>query len=161
MNIFRIIIGFIALVLALSVVRYVWSTQDDVGRVVYRKLDQLAFQRQGISEDDVFRVLRDAIEKQSLDPNYVDRNTGLSLLMYAARTGSFKWLNTLVDKGADPNFTNPILETPLMYAALSGSLPVIKFFVEDHGADVNAISKGWSVLKWAKDFDQPGKLPIT
>lgn len=155
MNIYRILIGFIVLVLALTVVRYALSTQEDVGRRVYKALDLLGVQRQGRTEDEVFNIVRYAIENQALDPNFVDRSTGLSLLMYACRTGSLKIVSYLVDKGANVHYTNPILETALMYAALSGSLPVVRFLVEEHNADINAVSKGWSVLKWAKDFDQP------
>ncbi len=128
MNIFRIVIAIIILIIALSAVRYVWSTQDDVARNVYRKLDDLAFKKQGLTEDEVFNFVRSAIEYQGLDPNYVDLGTGLSLLMYAARTGSYEIVKYLVDKGADVHFTNPLLETPLMYAALSGDMRVLQVF---------------------------------
>ncbi len=158
MNIFRIVIATFVFILALGAVRYVWSTQDDVARRVYRKLDDLAFQKQGLTEDEVFNILRSAIEYQGLDPNYVDKGTGLSLLMYAARTGSFQMVKYLVDKGADVHYTNPLLETVLMYAALSGDLRVVKYLVEEQRADVNANSKGWSVLKWGKDFDQSKRV---
>lgn len=158
MNIFRIIIGFIALVLALTAVRYMMATMDDVARATYRAIDELAMQRKGRTEDEVFNRVKNAIEMQGLDPNYIDKGTGLSLLMYAARTGSYKITRYLVEKGADVHYTNALLETPLMYAALSGNLRVVKYFVEEQHADVNASSKGWPVLKWGKDFDQSKKV---
>lgn len=154
MNIRRILFFISGLVIALGLVHYSSSTMDDVARRVYRAMDALAFQRQGLTEEHVFNLLRAAIETEGLDPNYVDKGTGLSLLMYAARTGSFVMVKYLVDKGANVQYTNALLETPLMYAALSGDLRTIKYLVEEKGADVNAASKGWSVLKWGKDFDQ-------
>lgn len=158
MNIFRIVIAFIILIIALSAVRYVWSTQADVARKVYRKLDDLAFQKQGLTENEVFNLVQSAVEYQGLDPNYIDKDTGLSLLMYAARSGSYQIVKYLVDKGADVHYTNPLLETVLMYAALSGDLRVVRYLVEEQHADVNANSKGWSVLKWGKDFDQSKRI---
>ncbi|MGE0010520.1 MAG: ankyrin repeat domain-containing protein [Candidatus Babeliales bacterium] len=159
MNVYRIVIGFIAFVIALSIVRYAWpARQDDVARRVIKAIDGLASQSKMRTEDEVFNITKIAIENEGLDPDYVDRGTGLSLLMYAARTGSYKLTRYLVDRGASPHYVNPLLETPLMYAALSGDMRVIKYFVEELDADVNAMSKGWPVLKWGKDFDQSKRV---
>lgn len=154
MNVFRTIVAAIILILALSVERYVWSTQDDVARTVYRALDNLSFQRPGFTEDNVFAKVKFGIEQQRLNPNYVDTGTGLSLLMYAARTGSLKIVKYLVEHGADVHYQSPLYETALMYAALAGDLPLVKYLVEEKKADINSVSYGWDVLKWGKDFDQ-------
>lgn len=91
------------------------------------------------------RVVK-ALLAKGVDPNLTD-NRGRTALFTAVREGSQQALESLL---AAPqthvNAVNADGETPLMLAAIRGSLPAVKALVK-RGADINR--KGWTPLHYA------------
>lgn len=72
-------------------------------------------------------------------------------LIYAARIGDTKWLNALIEGGADVNAKNDDQESPLLWASFNGHVKVVKTLL-NNGARVNDRNKeGWSALMAAAE----------
>lgn len=74
-----------------------------------------------------------------VDVNKPD-DTGNFALHYAAAADHTKCVSIMLSKGANPNVTNKLRETPLHKAAARGALRTAKLLV-NNGANVNAIDK--------------------
>lgn len=87
-----------------------------------------------------------ALLTKGVDPNLTD-NRGRTALFTAVREGSQKALEALLAvPQTNVNAVNADGETPLMLAAIRGSLPAAKALVR-RGADINR--KGWTPLHYA------------
>lgn len=87
-----------------------------------------------------------ALLKKGVDPNLTD-DRGRTALFTAVREGSQKALESLLaDPRTQVDAVNADGETPLMLAAVRGSLPAAKALVK-RGAAVNR--KGWTPLHYA------------
>lgn len=86
---------------------------------------------------DTLRKLLDA----GADPNEVDDATGAFPIHCAARGAHVECVRLLLERRAnDPNCRNENGNTPLHYAAISGTKKVSQLLVA-HGGDVNAANK--------------------
>lgn len=87
-----------------------------------------------------------ALLGKGVDPNLTD-NRGRTALFTAVREGSQQALESLLAAPqTNVNAVNADGETPLMLAAIRGSLPAVKALVK-RGADINR--KGWTPLHYA------------
>ncbi|HPA88853.1 MAG TPA: ankyrin repeat domain-containing protein [Quisquiliibacterium sp.] len=88
---------------------------------------------------------------RGVTPNSPDRTRGPALL-FAVREKSFAAAMALLETPlTDVNVRNQVGETPLMYAALFGELPLVKRLIE-RGAQVN--QSGWTALHYAASAGQ-------
>lgn len=62
-------------------------------------------------------------------------------LLGAARAGKFEFACQLIEQGASPHYVGAGDYTPLMLAAHSGNLELVKYLVDEHKVDVNARSR--------------------
>lgn len=77
-------------------------------------------------------------------------------LHYAADMSSLDVVQLLLSKGADPNARDNIGETPLYIAALRGKTDIAVFLIEQHAADINAVTQnGRNLLHAACDGGSP------
>ena len=84
---------------------------------------------------------------QGFSPNLVDAN-GNPLLVLAIKDRSYGVIDLLLaTKDIDVDVSNKQGETPLMYAAINGDLPVVKTLVLKHKAQLDHI--GWTPLHYA------------
>jgi ankyrin repeat protein len=84
---------------------------------------------------------------QGFNPNLVDAN-GNPLLVLAIKDKSYGVIEVLLaTKGMDVDLSNNQGETPLMYAAINGDLPLVKTLVLKHKAQLDHIS--WTPLHYA------------
>ena len=82
-------------------------------------------------------AVRDWGRRMTAEERPKDLNRGgLSALMFAARDGHIEAARTLIEMGADVNFTDPDDSTPLLVALMNGHWDTAKLLVEK-GADVN------------------------
>lgn len=84
----------------------------------------------------------------------IPSETGHTLLISACRSGQIEVAEWLLHQGADPNKTNKIGTTPLMYAKTaafgSGKTNIMDALLEA-GADINAIDKnGFTALDYTR-----------
>jgi ankyrin repeat protein len=71
--------------------------------------------------------------------------TGETMLMVATRSGSADAVRALLERGADPNVTEPQLQlTALMLAAEAGATGAVRVLLE-HGANIHARSRAGAV----------------
>lgn len=121
----------IALVLMLNAT-WLWAapTADDM--VIAAKKDDAATIQEGL--------------KSGFDPNYKDKQ-GNSLLIHAAANVSDAAALTLLNGGADPKLKNRSGDDALNYAAIKGSLPMVKALVAK-GVPVTR-PQGWQPLTYA------------
>ena len=95
--------------------------------------------------DDV-REVKTLIDK-GMSPNQKDPR-GMPILMIAIQENSVKTVDYLINaKGIDLNQPNMSNETPLMFAALYGQLPLVKTLVDQKQVPVNR--SGWTPLHYA------------
>lgn len=114
-------------------------------------LPQLAF---GGAYDDWFKAIKLDLDDQvrtllrrGIDPNTVDEQRGDTALILAAREGSTKVFNLLLQNREvklDARARNG--ETALMLAAYKGNLPAVRALL-DKGAEPN--QTGWTALHYA------------
>ncbi len=92
----------------------------------------------------------EALLAAGADPNAVQKPTGETVLMTAARTGAAAVVTALVDRGADVNAKEPTRgQTALMWAASEQHPDVIRVLIK-RGADVHARSaSGFTPLLFA------------
>jgi len=86
-----------------------------------------------------------------------------SALHLAAMNGYDKVCNALVNLGADPNVTNKISKTPLIYAAAEGHVKVLEVLVKCPNIDLEAkdqIHYSWTALHYAVLRDNPDCLKV-
>jgi len=95
--------------------------------------------------DDVRQVK--ALIDKGMSPNQKDPR-GMPILMVAIQENSVKTVDYLINaKGIDLNQPNMTDETPLMFAALYGQLPLVKILVDQKQVPVNR--SGWTPLHYA------------
>jgi len=75
------------------------------------------------------------------------RNCGLTVLMYAAKTGSLKVVTTLINAKARVNDTDERGVSALHFAAASGDFPTFQVLL-DHHASPSTTEEGDSVLDY-------------
>ena len=85
-----------------------------------------------------FLVFVDRIKRNS---NFLEPQGIQSALHLAAMNGYDKVCNALVNLGADPNVTNKISKTPLIYAAAEGHVKVLEVLVKCPNIDLEAKGK--------------------
>ena len=73
--------------------------------------------------------------------NFLEPQGIQSALHLAAMNGYDKVCNALVNLGADPNVTNKISKTPLIYAAAEGHVKVLEVLVKCPNIDLEAKGK--------------------
>lgn len=89
------------------------------------------------AEVDARSVVRDWSRRMTAEERPKDLNRGgMSALMFAARDGHVESVRTLLELGADPDFSDPDGSTPLIVALMNGHWDTAKLLV-DSGADVN------------------------
>ena len=76
------------------------------------------------------------IEKHNFDVNIAD-SSGFTTLHFSAKSGSYKLVTCIADRGADINFKTRDGKNCLHIAALGGHLNLCKMLVEKHNFDVN------------------------
>ncbi len=82
--------------------------------------------------------------------NAVDKNSGCTVLMYAAMGDDSRAISKLLDRGAKLNATDRLGRTALMWALTSGLEGEAADRLIDRGADINAVDKeGWTALMYA------------
>lgn len=86
-----------------------------------------------------------ALLARGMDPDSVDQS-GEPMLCIAARNGYVTTAIVLLDAHAKPNLANRWGDTPLMLAALKGSLATVRA-LQSHGAKLNP--DGWTPLIYA------------
>ncbi|XP_042340035.1 CARD- and ANK-domain containing inflammasome adapter protein [Plectropomus leopardus] len=84
---------------------------------------------------EVFRVL--VAKKAKLDPTLSDLSSALHLAVHG---GSVPIVQTLLDKGLDPNITGPKAQTPLHLVAQCNRPELVDLFLRA-GAQVNAVAQ--------------------
>jgi ankyrin repeat protein len=86
---------------------------------------------------DARSAVRDWPRRMTAEERPKDMNRGgMSALMFAARQGNIDALRTLLEAGADPDFTDPDDSTALLVALMNGHWDAAKLLI-DAGADVN------------------------
>jgi ankyrin repeat protein len=84
---------------------------------------------------------------QGFNPNLTDEK-GNPLLLLAIKEKSYGVIDVLLaSKGMDVDLSNKQGETPLMYAAINGDLPLVKTLVLKNRAQLDHI--GWTPLHYA------------
>ena len=83
--------------------------------------------------------------------NFLEPQGIQSALHLAAMNGYDKVCNALVNLGADPNVTNKISKTPLIYAAAEGHVKVLEVLVKCPNIDLE--SKGKIDGEWFLVFN--------
>ena len=84
---------------------------------------------------------------QGLSPNTIDSN-GNPMLVLAIKDRSYGVIDVLLTaKDMDVDLSNKQGETPLMYAAINGDLPLVKTLVLKNKAQLDHI--GWTPLHYA------------
>ncbi|CAB4019911.1 ankyrin repeat domain-containing, partial [Paramuricea clavata] len=109
-----------------------------------KSLDDVIIQEPESPSDDQFEDNTDAIfggceSQKSLDDVIIqepESPSDITVLHFAASSGSLENVKCLVEHGADVNCERRNFGSALHAAALSGSLEIVKYLVE-HGADVN------------------------
>jgi len=96
-----------------------------------------------IANDDVSTLTR--LLARGMDPNTVNEN-GEPALMTAAREGGPGVVGVLLKARAKVNVHDRFGDTPIMLAALRGSLPIVKL-LRQAGAEIN--HPGWTPLMYA------------
>lgn len=87
-------------------------------------------------------------------------NAGLSLLHFAARSGSVAIGRALLDAGFDANLRDRAGHTPLMSAAMYGRCEFVRLLL-DAGADPKRTeSDGMTAVKWAKKGQARGSETV-
>ena len=90
-----------------------------------------------------------ALLAQGAEVDAVGGRVGATAFHAAALRGHLKIMDMLFQKGADPNASDYIDQTPLGSAALVGNVEVIRYLL-DHGADPNfKDDKGRTAYDWA------------
>lgn len=86
---------------------------------------------------DARSAVRDWSRRMTAEERPKDMNRGgMSALMFAARDGHIESVRTLLDLGADPDFSDPDGSTPLIVALMNGHWDTARLLIES-GADVN------------------------
>jgi ankyrin repeat protein len=89
------------------------------------------------AEVDARSAVRNWGRRMTAEERPKDMNRGgMSGLMFAARDGHIEAVRTLLQAGADPNFTDPDDSTALIIALMNGHWDVARLLIEA-GADVN------------------------
>ena len=96
-----------------------------------------------LASDDTKTVAQ--LIARGVDPNTVNENAEPALL-YAAREGTTAMVRTLIRGKANVNVRTPQGDTPIMLAALAGSLETVKV-LREAGAQIN--HPGWTPLQYA------------
>merc|ERR1719362_1336065 len=92
----------------------------------------------------VIKALDSGVEGETVDEE------GVSALMMAAMKGSLETCQVLVDRGANPNGSEPMAgRTPLMFAAQGGSTTVVELLLGKKADSSKADSEGNTALMWA------------
>jgi ankyrin repeat protein len=86
-----------------------------------------------------------ALLKRGMDPNSVDTK-GQPVLHIAARENNLEVVQALVAAGADIDRRNPLKETPIMLACLTGSTKIVEFLLSK---DAQINHPGWTPLLYA------------
>ncbi len=89
------------------------------------------------AEVDARSVVRDWGRRMTAEERPKDMNRGgMSALMFAARDGHIESVRTLLELGANPDFSDPDGSTPLIVALMNGHWDTARLLIES-GADVN------------------------
>lgn len=84
-----------------------------------------------------------------IDAKTVDEDS-IPALMIAANSGSLETCQVLLQKGADPNCSEPTnSRTPLMTAAQAGSTQIVELLLSSGADPSTADSEGQTALMWA------------
>ncbi|HCC72973.1 MAG TPA: hypothetical protein DEP89_04235, partial [Methylophilaceae bacterium] len=76
-------------------------------------------------------------------------DAGQTVLMYAAKNGDIKTIETLLDHGADPNIVDKYKCSPLMYASREGNADAVALFIK-RGLKIDYEDQfNWTALTWA------------
>ena len=102
-----------------------------------------------------FLVFVDRIKRNS---NFLEPQGIQSALHLAAMNGYDKVCNALVNLGADPNVTNKISKTPLIYAAAEGHVKVLEVLVKCPNIDLEA--KGKNGMIYFTNLLVHGKISV-
>ncbi|KAL3093299.1 hypothetical protein niasHS_005194 [Heterodera schachtii] len=135
--------GFCALIIAF---RHIVHCQQTFGRRYCTQKDR-----------QIVRFLVGKSDPPAADQQHQKDNcaVGRSPLHYAAKLGYLDVCQLLVAKGADVNQMRMMNEwasfgkTPLMEACTNGHFEIVKFLVEQGGADIEIANKVGNASKWA------------
>ncbi|KAL3091970.1 hypothetical protein niasHS_005920 [Heterodera schachtii] len=135
--------GFCALIIAF---RHIVHCQQTFGRRYCTQKDR-----------QIVRFLVEKSDSPAADQQHQKDNcaVGRSPLHYAAKLGYLDVCQLLVAKGADVNQMRMMNEwasfgkTPLMEACTNGHFEIVKFLVEQGGADIEIANKVGNASKWA------------
>jgi len=101
----------------------------------------------------VIKALDSGVEAETVDED------GVSALMMAAMKGSLETCQVLVDRGANPDGSEPAAgRTPLMFAAQGGSTTVVELLLGKKADPSRADSEGTTALMWAAVANQAATI---
>ena len=89
---------------------------------------------------------------ENINVNTIDRRNQNTFLHYSVRANKLEWVKKLVDKGANINHTNHLLQRPIDVAAMHGHAEILKYFLNLKRIDINEVDRdGYTVLRWAEE----------